>query len=280
MQKNAVQSLVMNDGNRIPVLGFGTWQIENGKACVAAVEAALESGYQHIDTASDYGNEASVGEAIRHSGIPRKDLFVATKLFPGPDVGKVREEMSKSLDRLSMDYVDLYLVHWPKDCYKEAWGVLETLQAEGRCRSIGVSNYTVSRFESDGFFEAARVTPAVDQIETNVFIQRPDLAAYCRRKGIRLQAYRPLAGAQEMKNDVLQDIAKRTGRTPAQVMLRFLVQKEIIAIPKTVTPARMRENIAIFDFSLEPADMARLEGLHDARYLSLPLPGPIQKTWY
>jgi diketogulonate reductase-like aldo/keto reductase len=280
MNSLKVPVISLNDGNAIPVLGFGTWQIPDGTECEAAVEAALAAGYRHIDTASDYGNEASVGRAIRRSGIPRRELFVTTKLFPGPDAREVRKEFARSLERLQMDSVDLYLIHWPKDCYREAWGVLEELQREGKCRSIGVSNYTVSRFESDDFFATARVVPAIDQIEVNAFIQRPDLAAYCRRKGIRLEAYRPLAGAKELANEVLQGIAEKTGRSPAQVMLRFLVQKEIIAIPKTVTPSRMRENIAIFDFTLEPADIARLEGLHDARYLSLPLPGPIQKSWY
>jgi diketogulonate reductase-like aldo/keto reductase len=265
----AQSTLSMNDGNKIPVIGFGAFKLEEGKACEEAVSTALEAGYRHIDTASEYGNEASVGRAVEGSGIRRGELFLTTKLWPGPDESTVRGELERSLERLRTDHVDLYLVHWPIECYKKAWGVLERLKADGMCRSIGVSNYTVERFERDSFFSTATIVPAVNQVEMNVFNQRRDLASYCRKKGILMEAYRPLAAARKLEHDALQGISRTRNKTAAQVMIRYVIQRGAVAIPKSATPDRIRENIDVFDFALSELELTLLENLNDDAYFSL-----------
>jgi 2,5-diketo-D-gluconate reductase A len=263
---SAKTRVTLNDGNSIPLLGLGVFSAM-GAACERAVEAALQAGYRHIDTAADYGNETSVGNAISASGIPRSDVFITTKLWPGPDVRTVRDQVQGSLEKLRTDSVDLLLIHWPIGCYRKAWSVLLDLRAEGMCRSIGVSNYTIRRFEED--FPPGQVVPSVNQIELHVFNQQQELVRYCAGRGIALAAYSPLARAERMAHPVLRKVAAKVGRSPAQVMIRFLLQRGMVAIPKSATPVRIRENIAVFDFSLGSDEIKMLETLNDEIYFSL-----------
>lgn len=257
-------ALKMNDGRRIPILGFGVFQIDDGRACESAVREALDAGYRHIDTANGYRNEASVGTAIAQSGIPRDQIFVTTKT-PMTHVGAdIRTGCEESLRKLGTDYLDLYLIHWPLDDARlvGAWETLEALRAEGKCRSIGVSNFSVRRFEEVLLGKVATV-PAVNQVETHVFCQQRELVAYCEKKGILIEAYSPLARAQRMSDPTLQRVAADHGKTPAQAMIRYLLQKGIVTIPKSVTPERIRENADVFDFELVAEEMRLLDGLNE-----------------
>jgi methylglyoxal/glyoxal reductase len=266
MEQLSISSTIpLNDGNRIPVLGFGVFKAEDGAECETAVRTALQVGYRHIDTASDYKNEASVGRAIKECGISRKEIFVTTKLWPPFEVANVRDEFERSLNRLQMDYVDLYLIHWPIRCYREAWEILVELKKKGKCKSIGVSNFTVKRFRK-GF--PTKFMPAVNQVEMHVYNQRRQLVRFCERKGIVMEAYSPLAKSMKLNNQVVGLIAQAKSKSPAQVMIRFLLQKGEVALPKSVTADRIRENSEVFDFALDADQMRKLEALNDESYYS------------
>ena len=260
--------VTLNDGNSIPILGLGVFASQEGSICERAVEAALACGYRHIDTASDYRNEASVGRVIATSGLPREELFITTKLWPGADATAVPAQFQASLDKLQTDYVDLYLIHWPIGCYQEAWRILVELRAKGRCRSIGVSNYTIRRFQND-FLPRESVLPAVNQIELHAFNQQSALVTFCTARGIAVAAYSPLSRAEKLEHPVLVKLAAAVGKSPAQVLIRFLLQRGIVAVPKSSSPARIRENFDVFDFSLDEAQMKVLAGLSDETYFSL-----------
>jgi 2,5-diketo-D-gluconate reductase A len=280
-QKLDAQSrLTLNDGASIPVLGLGVFSMQ-GATCERAVETALQAGYRHIDTAENYGNEASVGKAVAASRVPRNEVFITTKLWPGPDVNTVRGQVMRSLEKLRSDYVDLLLVHWPIGCYRQAWDVLVRLKEEGKCRSLGVSNFSIKRFERDfplappvarpapSARQISSALPALNQIEMHPFNDQHSLHAYCADRGIAVAAYSPLARAQKLQDPVLKQVAAAAGRSPAQVMIRFLLQRGVAAIPKSSQPARIRENISVFDFSLDADAMKKLEGLSNASYYSL-----------
>jgi len=253
----------LNDGNEMPLLGFGAFQLEDGDQCERAVLDALEAGYRHVDTAHVYGNEASVGRAVAGSRIPREDLFITTKTPFDLSPSSIRSVFEQSLSKLGTDYVDLYLIHWPmSDELAAPWETLEELRQEGKCRSIGVSNFTVARFEK-AFFPQASSVPAVNQIELHVFNQRPDLVQYCRAKGIQAEAYSPLARAQRLDEPALVQLASEHDKTPAQVMIRWILQKGVVAIPKSASRERMRENADVFDFALTTDQMAVLDGLNE-----------------
>jgi diketogulonate reductase-like aldo/keto reductase len=257
-------ALEMNDGRRIPILGFGVFQIDDGRACETAVREALDAGYRHIDTANGYRNEASVGKAIAQSGVPRDRIFVTTKT-PLTHVGAdIRTGCEESLRKLGADYLDLYLIHWPLDdaLLVGAWQTLEALRAEGKCRSIGVSNFSVRRFE-EAFLGKVATVPAVNQIEVHVFGQQRELVTYCEGKGMLIEAYSPLARAQRMADPTLQRLAADHAKTPAQAMIRYLLQKGIVTIPKSVTPERIRENADVFDFELAADEMRLLDELNE-----------------
>lgn len=264
---DARSRLTLNDGNSIPVLGLGVFSMQ-GSTCERAVETALEAGYRHIDTAEDYGNEAAVGKAIAASSVPRNEVFITTKLWPGPDVRTVRGQVTRSLEKLRSDYVDLLLVHWPIGCYRQAWDVLVQLKEEGKCRSIGVSNFSVKRFGKD-FPSPFSALPALNQVEMHPFNDQHALCAYCADRGIAVAAYSPLARAEKLSDPLLRQVAAAAGRSPAQVMIRFLLQRGVAAIPKSSQSARIKENISVFDFSLDADAMQKLEGLSNASYYSL-----------
>jgi methylglyoxal/glyoxal reductase len=251
----------LSSGARIPQVGLGVWQ--SGGKTKSAITAALAAGYRHVDTAAVYGNEPQVGAAIAESGIPREQLFVTTKLW-NKDQGydAALRAFDASLGRLKLEYLDLYLIHWPvPELRLESWRALEKLYADKRVRSIGVSNFLEPHLRQlEG---SAKVLPAVNQIELTPFLQRTATVARCRELGIVLEAYSPLTRGQRLAHPVLKELASRLGRSSAQVMLRWGIQKGFVILPKSVTPERIVENAALFDFALDAAAMARLDALEE-----------------
>jgi len=257
---NSNPTVTLNDAHQMPQLGFGVWQISE-EQIVATVLKALEVGYRHIDTAMIYGNEVGVGRAVRESGLPRKEIFVTTKLW-NTDHERAREALEESLERLGLDYVDLYLIHWPKlgvDKRVEAWVAMEQARAEGLIRSIGLSNFT-PRF-LDEILEKGAVPPAVNQVEYHPTFQQRAVEAANAAAGVVTQAWSPLGQAKDLRNPVLARIAKELGRTPAQVVLRWHLQAGRVAIPKSVTPSRIAENFAVTDFALTQEQVAAIDTL-------------------
>jgi diketogulonate reductase-like aldo/keto reductase len=242
----------------MPVLGLGVWQIAAGRETEQAVEWALAAGYRHIDTASMYRNEQSVGAALGHSGLPREEVFVTTKLMPGrPSAAR---ELDKSLKRLGLDYVDLYLIHWPLPFGNErTWRQLESLQENGRARAVGVSNFGRDRL-ARLIGSAARV-PAVNQVQFSPYQYRRRLLEYCNQQGVVFEAYSPLARGRGMDDPTIAGIAERLDRTPAQIMLRWAIQHQAVVIPKSRQHERIRSNARLFDFELGDDDMLALDAL-------------------
>ncbi|MEV4479050.1 aldo/keto reductase [Micromonospora coxensis] len=261
---NTIPDITLNDGNTIPQLGFGVYQIEP-KDTVEAVGKALEIGYRHIDTAEMYGNEAEVGEAVRRSGLDRREVFVTSKLnngFHRPD--DARAAFDSTLAALKMDYVDLFLIHWPLPTlydgdFVSTWRTLEEFRRDGRARSIGVSNFQVAHLER--LAAEAEVVPAVNQIEVHPYFGNADVRAYGRAHGIPTEAWSPIAQGKVLDDPTLVDIAEELDRTVAQVVLRWHVQRGDIVFPKSTTPQRIEENFHIFDFDLDDATMERITGL-------------------
>jgi diketogulonate reductase-like aldo/keto reductase len=245
------------DGAEIPVLGLGVWQVPDGPECENAVRWALELGYRHIDTAQAYGNERSVGRALRDSGVPREQVFITTKFFPG--ASDPAAEAEESLRRLELDNVDLYIVHWPKGGATWAWPGMEQARERGLARSIGVSNFSASQL--DELAEVASVQPVVDQVQFSPFEYRRGLLERCERDGIAVEAYSPLGTGRHLGDAAVAEIADQTGRTPAQVLIRWCVQRDTIVIPKSTHRERIEENAEVFDFELSDEQMARLDEL-------------------
>ncbi len=258
-------SVPLNTGARIPQVGLGVWQSPRGEATRNAVHAALRLGYGHIDTARIYGNERDVGEGVRASGLPRSAVFVTTKLW-NDDQGydTALRAFDASLDRLGLDYVDLYLIHWPvADKRLDSWRALEKLHAEKRARAIGVSNYLVPHLEE--LAAKSHVAPAVNQIEVHPFLQQRETRAYCKKHGIVVEAYSPLTHGERIDDAVVTDVARKVKRTNAQVLLRWGIQHEMVVLPKSVNEARIAENAKVFDFELGPDDMRRIDALDEGR---------------
>lgn len=245
------------DGNQLPWLGLGVWQVPNGPECVNAVRWALESGYRHIDTAQAYGNEESVGQALRDSGIPRDQVFITTKFRPRADdpVGQAQQ----SLRRLGVEQIDLYLVHWPAGGATRAWPGMERAHELGLARSIGVSNFSAAELKT--VMASATIPPTVNQIQFNPWHLRSALLEACDGYHIAAEAYSPLGTGRYVGSDTAAEIAKRVGKTPAQVLLRWCLQHGLVVIPKSVNRARIEENAQIFDFALSDNDMATLDAL-------------------
>lgn len=255
-----VSQLKLHDGHVIPQLGFGVWKAAEGN-CYRAVRTALDCGYRHIDTARIYGNEEDVGRAIRESGISREQIFVTTKLW-NSDQAKAEKAFADSLARLGLDYIDLYLIHFPVTKTRvQAWKELEKIHASGRTRSIGVSNYMPRHL--DELFAASAVKPVVNQIELHPWLSQAELKKFCESKEIRIEAYSPLAHGQKVADASLQPIAAKHGKSIAQVLLRWSVQKGNIVLVKSVSEKRIAENFAIFDFELDDNDLAKLDALNE-----------------
>jgi diketogulonate reductase-like aldo/keto reductase len=249
----------LNNGLRMPALGFGVWQMSAGVETEQAVLWALEAGYRLIDTAKFYGNEASVGNAVRKSGIAREEIFVTTKLWP-TDFFRVRAAFQKSLDTLGLAYIDLYLIHWPIPLVKSRlWKDFEKIYAEGWVRSIGVSNYSIEQLEA--LASTAATPPAVNQVLFHPFSYKKRLLDYCKSKNIVLEAYSPLVRGRKFSNPVLTGIARKYGRTPAQILIRWSLQHGLIPIPKSSRKERIIENASVFDFLIEDDDMKLLDSL-------------------
>jgi diketogulonate reductase-like aldo/keto reductase len=251
----------MNHGGDIPVFGLGVYAAGAGAGTRDAVAWALESGYRHIDTASFYGNEKEVGDTVRESGIARENIFVTTKLW-NSDHGydNALRAFDQSLARLGMDYVDLYLIHWPVEGLRgESWRALEKILEQGRARAIGVSNYTVRHLEE--LLAGCNTVPAVNQVEFSPFLYQRDLFEWCRDHDIVLEAYSPLAKGQILQDGELAKVAERNRRTPAQILIRWALQRGLVVIPKSSNRERIRENAAVFDFELSSGDMAELDAL-------------------
>jgi diketogulonate reductase-like aldo/keto reductase len=246
------------DGVEMPLLGLGVWEVPDGPQAETAVRWALEAGYRHVDTAQNYGNEASVGRGLSASGVPRQSVFVTTKFIPGRRRDPARE-LELSLERLDIDRVDLYLVHWPKGGPTRAWKGMERALERGLTRAIGVANY--NRRELARVVAAADAPPVVDQVDFSPFSFRRRLLESCEERGIVLEAYSPLTHGRDLGHPVIAKIAERVGRTPAQVMLRWAVQRGLPVIPKSTHRERIVENSQIFDFGLAEEDMAALDGL-------------------
>jgi diketogulonate reductase-like aldo/keto reductase len=256
-----VQTVKLADGNELPLLGLGVWQVPDGATCENAVRAALDLGYRHIDTAQAYGNEASVGKALRDSGVPREDIFITTKFYPGGRDPVADGE--ESLRKLGVDQVDLYLVHWPQGGPVRAWPGMQQAQERGLTKSIGVSNFSAAQL--DEVIALGGAAPVVDQVQFSAVEYRRGLLEACQRHGIVLEAYSPLGTGKHLSNKRVTEIARRVGRTPAQVLLRWCLQHGAPIIPKSTHRERIEENAQVFDFTLSEEDMATLDGLDKTR---------------
>ncbi len=253
------QSRALADGNSIPVLGLGVWQIPNGPTTVKAVRWALELGYRHIDTAQAYGNEESVGRAVRQSGVPREEVFITTKFYPGSEDPVAEAE--GSLSRLGVDYVDLYIIHWPQGGPTWAWPGMERAKELGYARSIGVSNFDLRELEQVA--AVATVPPVVDQVQFSPFEYRRRLLDATETRRVALEAYSPLGTGRHLTDSTVERVASQVGRTPAQVLLRWCLQRGLIVITKSTHRDRIAENAAVFDFTLSDEIMAELDALDE-----------------
>ncbi|MFF8770324.1 aldo/keto reductase [Kitasatospora sp. NPDC015120] len=259
MSTPAVPTVKLNNGVEIPQLGFGVFQVPDDQT-TAAVASALEAGYRSIDTAAIYGNEAGVGRALAEAGVPREDLFITTKLW-NADQGydETLRAFDASLAKLGLETLDLYLIHWPtpaRDLYLDSWRAIERLAAEGRIRAAGVSNFQPAHLQR--LLDNSELVPAVNQVELHPGLQQAELRAFHAEHGIATEAWSPLAQGAVLDDPAITAIAERTGKSAAQVVLRWHLQLGNIVIPKSVTPARIRQNLDVFDFELTGEDMAAI----------------------
>jgi len=274
-----MEYVTLNTGAKMPMLGYGVFKIEDSQAGVDAVKLALDAGYRSIDTASIYGNEKAVGQAIKESGIKREDIFLTTKLWNEDMRTKNAENaFAQSLSDLGVDYVDLYLIHWPvKGHYVDAWLALEKIYKSGKAKAIGVSNFEPHHL--DDISKVWSVVPALNQYEMHPHLTQKPLLAHCKKYGIIPQSWSPLGGTRPgnqereslLENPVLVKIAEKYGKSTAQVILRWNIELGIVCIPKSITPSRIKANIDIFNFSLAPSEVAAIDGLNkDTRFGSHP----------
>ncbi|MBG9787877.1 aldo/keto reductase [Brevibacillus laterosporus] len=266
MAKNLQATTTLHNGTKMPWFGIGVFKVEEGSELVSAVKSAIKHGYRSIDTAAIYGNETSVGQAI-HEGIqetnlPREDLFVTSKVW-NADLGyeATLAAFETSLDKLGLEYLDLYLIHWPvKGKYKEAWRALEKLYKDGRVKAIGVSNFQIHHLED--LMEEAEIKPMINQVEFHPYLTQKELITFCRAHDIQMEAWSPLMQGQLLDNPVLQEIANKHSKTVAQVILRWDLQHGVITIPKSTKEHRIVENASVFDFELTKEEMDRIDALN------------------
>ena len=255
---NLSSTVKLNNGVEIPVLGLGTYQLEEGGQAYNAVKFAIETGYKHIDTAAAYHNERSIGKAIKDSGIKREDIFITTKLWNEEQRRDNQyQAFGESLERLGVDYVDLYLIHWPvREKYVESWRILEKIYKEGRARAVGVSNFNIRHLED--IFAASDLIPAVNQVECHPWLTQVELADYTQKKGIIFEPWSPFGVGRLLSDDNLKAIAAKYNKTTAQLILKWGLQRGFINIPKSSSNERITENAQIFDFIITDEDMAAI----------------------
>ncbi|WP_322905987.1 aldo/keto reductase [Paenibacillus campi] len=255
----------LSNGVQMPWFGLGVYKVEEGAQVVNSVKWALEAGYRSIDTAALYQNEEGVGQAIRESGVARADLFITTKVWNSEQgYDTTLAAFDQSLHKLGLDYVDLYLVHWPvKGKYKDTWRALEKLHQDGKVRAIGVSNFQIHHLED--LLADAKVRPVVNQVELHPLLSQVELRHYCKQQGIQIEAWAPLAQGRLLDNPTLQTIADKQGKSIAQVLLRWDVQSEIVTIPKSINKERIVQNADIYDFELSAAEMKQIDDLNENR---------------
>ena len=282
--KNLKDSYVLSNGVKIPCVGFGTWQTPDGNVAIASVEEAIKVGYVHIDTAAIYGNEVSVGKAIKNSGIKREDLFVTSKLWNAEHgYETTKKAFAKTLKDLQLEYLDLYLIHWPipvmfknnwEEKNAETWRAFEELYEEGKIKAIGVSNFLPHHLEA--LAKTAKTLPMVDQIKLHPGVIQDETVKYCIQHRILLEAWSPLASGSIFDNEDMQKLAKKYNKSIAHICIRWCLDRGFLPLPKSVTPSRIIDNTRVFDFSLEKAD---IELLNKIVILGSETPDPDHITW-
>lgn len=255
-----MEFITLRNGLKIPQIGFGVFKVENETEAPAAVEEALRIGYRHIDTAAIYKNEEGVAKGIAASGVAREDIFLTSKVW-NDDIraGRTKEAFQASLDRLKTDYLDLYLLHWPVEGIVEAWRTLIELYEEGKIKSIGVSNF--KEHHLDQLKDAGLMVPMVNQIELHPQLPQQDFVDYLSNKDIQVEAWSPLMQGKFMEIDLFHDLAKKYGKSPAQIVIRWHIQLGRVVLPKSITPSRIQENFNVYDFELSPDDMSAISAL-------------------
>jgi diketogulonate reductase-like aldo/keto reductase len=252
----------LNNGVEMPLFGLGTFQMRSGKETQQAALTALEAGYRLIDTAQMYGNEEDVGIAVKKSGVPREEIFITTKLWNSEHgYQKTLNACEESLEKLGLSYVDLYLIHWPvQGLRNETWKAMVTLLEGGKCRAIGVSNYMIRHLEE--LLANSMTVPAVNQVEFSPYFYLKDLLDFCRSHKIQLESYSPLTKGHKLNDPKLANIAKKYSKTPAQILIRWVLQKDVVVIPKSSHKERILENADVFDFEISPDDMKLLDSFN------------------
>ncbi len=263
MKKLSIQSNVkLNNGVEMPLLGLGIYETGRGRRTQNAISWAFEAGYRHIDTAKLYGNESDIVPVINKMSIPRKEVFITSKLW-NSDHGYDRtiRAFNQSLDRLNLEYLDLYLIHWPVEGLRtESWKALEAIYQEGKCRAIGVSNYTIQHLEE--LLGKCNIPPVVNQVEYHPFLYQKQLFEFCTTHNIRLSAYSPLTKGEKLEHPTLKLIGKKYGKSPAQIMIRWILEQGVVVLPKSANQSRIKENAQVYDFNLEESDRRTLNELN------------------
>jgi diketogulonate reductase-like aldo/keto reductase len=262
MISNIGETITLHNGVKMPQLGFGVFKVKNGNETVESVKKAVEVGYRAIDTAAIYENEEGVGQAIRECGVPREELFITSKVWnteQGYDT--TLKAFEDSLNRLGLEYLDLYLIHWPgKDKYLETWRALEKLYKDGKVKSIGVSNFHIHHLEN--LLANSEVKPVVNQIELHPLLTQVEIRDYCAKHEIKIESWSPLGRGNLLEEPTINHIAKKHGKSSAQVLIRWHLQHDIVVIPKSITPSRIKENAQVFDFSLSLNEMNQIDALN------------------
>ncbi|WP_078408505.1 aldo/keto reductase [Priestia abyssalis] len=265
MVKNLQDCTTLHNGVKMPWFGLGVYKVEEGQEVIDSVKAAIKNGYRSIDTAAIYRNEEGVGQAIKESGVPREELFITTKVWNAAQrADAALEAFERSMTKLGLDYLDLYLIHWPVEGkYKETWKVLEKLYKDGRVRAIGVSNFQIHHLED--LMKDAEIKPMVNQVEYHPRLAQKELHEFCQKNNIQLEAWSPLMQGELLNNETLKEIAEKYNKSVAQVILRWDLQNEVVTIPKSIKEHRIIENADIFDFELTREDMNKIDALNEDR---------------